>query len=89
MTEQMAGYLFIVISVLGALNLVVMPIITQLQLSELAKKISELTNKVEYLQVCIDVIDINVRGDDPDPDDGEEVIEYDNVVAIGRKANAA
>lgn len=83
MTQQASECLFIAMMVIGLANLILMPIITQVQLTELKKKI-------DHSQVCIDVIDNNIRvileGDDPDPGDEDDEEEYSsNVVAIGRR----
>lgn len=77
-------YLSIAILVACLANLTIVPY-------WIISKLMSLAQKVDWLQICVDVIDENIRGEDDDPDPGDEDDEpsTSNVIAIGKNTRSA
>ena len=79
MSEEASKYLGVAFLVLAIINVSVVPLVV-------LHCLRKLREKVDYLQVSVDVIDMNLRdNDDPDPGDEDNEILPSNVVAIGKR----
>lgn len=75
MVEHVFHFAFLVVGLCGLANMVIAPWVH-------AWKLGRLATRLEKLELAIEQIDDD--GDD-DPDDGEPIIEENNVIAFGKK----